>query len=60
MVSQGRINSKGYHSLVPGLISIFLDGMGPFKVQAQKCNFGSTNDQKDNIIDQSGNKRYLL
>ena len=27
-----RINSKGYHSLVPGLISIFFrDGMGPFK-----------------------------
>ena len=26
-----RINSKGYHSLVPGLISIFRDGMGPFK-----------------------------
>ena len=29
----GRINSKGYHSLVPGLISfIFIDSMGPFKV----------------------------
>ena len=42
------------------LSQFFLDGMGPFKVQAQKCNFGSTNDQKDNIIDQSGNKRYLL
>ena len=26
-----RINSKSYHSLVPGLISIFTDGMGPFK-----------------------------
>ena len=26
-----RINSKGYHSLVPGLISFFRDGMGPFK-----------------------------
>ena len=27
-----RINSKGYHSLVPGLISIFFrGGMGPFK-----------------------------
>ena len=27
-----RINSKGYYSLVPGLISIFFrDGMGPFK-----------------------------
>ena len=25
-----RINSKGYHSLVPGVISIFIDGMGPF------------------------------
>ena len=25
------INSKGYHPLVPGLISIFRDGMGPFK-----------------------------
>ena len=27
---KSRINSKGYHSLVPGLISIFGDGMGPF------------------------------
>ena len=28
-----RINSKGYHNLVPGLISIiFTDGMGPFKL----------------------------
>ena len=27
-----RINSKDYHSLVPGLISIFRDGMGPFKL----------------------------
>ena len=26
-----RIIFKGYHSLVPGLISIFTDGMGPFK-----------------------------
>ena len=27
-----RISSKGYYSLVPGLISIFFrDGMGPFK-----------------------------
>ena len=26
-----RINS--YHSLVPGLISIFRDGMGPFNMQ---------------------------
>ena len=26
-----RINSKGYPSLVHGLISIFRDGMGPFK-----------------------------
>ena len=25
-----RINSKGYHSLVPGL-NLFRDGMGPFK-----------------------------
>ena len=25
-----RINSKGYHSLVPGLISCFRHGMGPF------------------------------
>ena len=27
-----RINSKGYHSLVPGLTLFFRDGMGPFKV----------------------------
>ena len=27
-----RINSKGYHSLVPGLISIFRDGMGSFNL----------------------------
>ena len=27
-----RINSKGYHSLVPGLISIFRDSMGPFNM----------------------------
>ena len=27
-----RINSKGYHSLVPGLISIFFrEGLGPFQ-----------------------------
>ena len=26
---KSRINSKGYHSLVPGLISIFGDDMGP-------------------------------
>ena len=30
-----RINSKGYHSLVPGLISIFIDSMGPFKPKMQ-------------------------
>ena len=29
MVSQAEL-IKGYHSLVPGLISIFRDGMGPF------------------------------
>ena len=29
-----RINSKGYHSLVPGLISFFRDGMGPLKVSS--------------------------
>ena len=27
----GRIDSKGCHPLIPGLISIFRDGMGPFK-----------------------------
>ena len=27
------INSKGYHSFVPGLISIFRDGMGPFNIK---------------------------
>ena len=34
MVSQAELLiSKGYHSLVPGLISIFFrDGMGPFKI----------------------------
>ena len=37
-----RINSKGYHSLVPGLISIFFrGGMGPFNtlvcVKANTC-----------------------
>ena len=26
--------SKGYHSLIPGLISIYIDGMGPFKSKA--------------------------
>ena len=31
MVSENRINSKGYPSLVPGLISFFRDGMGPFQ-----------------------------
>ena len=31
-----RINSKGYHSLVPGLIPIFFrDGMGPFKYSTE-------------------------
>ena len=28
-----RNNSKGNHSLVAGLISIFRDGMGPFKIR---------------------------
>ena len=28
-----RINSKSYHSLVPGLISFFTDGMVPLKTQ---------------------------
>ena len=33
MVSQAELISKRYHSLVSGLISIFLrDGMGPFKI----------------------------
>ena len=33
MASQAElINSKGYHSLVSGLISIFRYGMGPFKM----------------------------
>ena len=33
MVSQVELISKGYHSLVPGVISIFfIDGMGPFKL----------------------------
>ena len=31
MVSQSKLISKGYHSLVPGLITVFRDGMGPFK-----------------------------
>ena len=26
------MNSKGYHSLVPGFISIFIDSIGPFKL----------------------------
>ena len=26
------MNSKGYHSLVPGFISIFIDGIGLFKL----------------------------
>ena len=30
MVSQADLISKGYHSLVPGVISLFRDGMGPF------------------------------
>ena len=30
MVSQEELTSKGYHSLVPGRISIFIDGMGSF------------------------------
>ena len=29
MVSQAELISKGYHSLVSGLISILRDGMGP-------------------------------
>ena len=32
MVSQTELISKGCHSFVPGLISIFRDGMGPFKM----------------------------
>ena len=32
MVSQAELISKGYHSLVLGLISIFRDGMGPFNI----------------------------
>ena len=32
-----RIYSKGYHSLVPGLISIFRDVMGPFNCQNEFC-----------------------
>ena len=35
MVSQA-INSKGYHSFVPGLISIFFrDNMGPFNSETR-------------------------
>ena len=26
------MNSKGYHPLVPGFISIFIDSIGPFKL----------------------------
>ena len=33
MVSQAELISKDYHSLVPGLVSIFIDGMGPFNIQ---------------------------
>ena len=36
MDSQVELISKGYHCFVPGLISIFRDGMGPFK---EWCNF---------------------
>ena len=36
MVSQAELISRDYHSLVPGLISIFFrDGMGPFKKHEQ-------------------------
>ena len=36
--STSRIISKAYHSLVPGLISIFLrDGMGPFTGLSKAC-----------------------
>ena len=39
-----RMNSKGYHSLVPGLIPIFFrDCMGPFKnvfIQSDKFTYG--------------------
>ena len=31
MVSQIALISKGYFSLVPGLVSFFIDGMSPFK-----------------------------
>ena len=38
MVSQAELISKCYHSLVPGLISIFRDGMGPFNTwSAAQC-----------------------
>ena len=38
MVSQVKLISKSYHSLVPGLISIFFeDGMGPFKANGYKA-----------------------
>ena len=33
MVLQAELISKGYHYLVPGLISIFRDGIGPFNCQ---------------------------
>ena len=31
MVSQAELISKCYHSLVPSLILIFIDSIGPFK-----------------------------
>ena len=33
MFSQAELISKGYNSLVPGLISIFFRDMGPFKIK---------------------------
>ena len=32
MVLQAELISKSNHSLIPGLISIFREGMGPFKI----------------------------
>ena len=33
-----RIDFKGYHTLIPGLISIFFrDGMGPFNLRVEVC-----------------------
>ena len=33
MVSQAELISRSNHSLVPGIVSIFKEGMGPFNAQ---------------------------